>query len=110
MKIDEARRLKVIAAAASINAGRECGTAAAVEFMGDLGPDSMCGEGGDYNQSNSHSNSHSHSQSHSQSYPHTQSQSQSQSQVLLDDNLMERTCGRPFPLKHRAKVITTIIF
>ena len=109
MKIDEARRLKVIAAAASINAGRECGTAAAVEFMGDLGPDSMCGEGGDYNQSISHSQSHSHS--HSQSYPHTQSQSQSQSQsqVLLDDNLMERTCGRPFPLKHRAKVITAMM-
>jgi hypothetical protein len=27
------------------------------------------------------------------------------SQVLLDDNLMEFTRGRPFPLKHRAKVI-----
>lgn len=26
------------------------------------------------------------------------------SQVLLDDNLMERTHGRPFPLKHKAKV------
>ena len=25
-------------------------------------------------------------------------------QVLLDDNLMELTNGRPFPLKHRAKV------
>lgn len=25
-------------------------------------------------------------------------------QVLLDDNLMELTKGRPFPLKHRAKV------
>lgn len=27
------------------------------------------------------------------------------SQVLLDDNLMERTHGRPFPLKHKAKVL-----
>jgi hypothetical protein len=27
-------------------------------------------------------------------------------QVLLDDNLMELTNGRPFPLKHRAKVTT----
>jgi hypothetical protein len=27
-------------------------------------------------------------------------------QVLLDDNLMELTNGRPFPLKHRAKVRT----
>lgn len=26
------------------------------------------------------------------------------SKVLLDDNLMELTRGRPFPLKHRAKV------
>ncbi len=26
------------------------------------------------------------------------------SQVLLDDNLMEFTKGRPFPLKHRAKM------
>lgn len=25
-------------------------------------------------------------------------------QVLMDDNLMELTNGRPFPLKHRAKV------
>ena len=25
-------------------------------------------------------------------------------QVLLDDNLMELTMGKPFPLKHRAKV------
>jgi hypothetical protein len=33
------------------------------------------------------------------------------SQVLLDDNLMELTKGRPFPLKHRAKVfILFIIF
>jgi hypothetical protein len=24
--------------------------------------------------------------------------------VLLDDNLMELTAGRPFPLKHRAKM------
>jgi hypothetical protein len=29
---------------------------------------------------------------------------QAVSQVLLDDNLMELTRGRPFPLKHRAKV------
>ena len=28
------------------------------------------------------------------------------SQVLMDDNLMELTKGRPFPLKHRAKVRT----
>jgi hypothetical protein len=28
----------------------------------------------------------------------------SSSQVLLDDNLMELTEGKPFPLKHRAKV------
>ena len=31
-------------------------------------------------------------------------------QVLLDDNLMEFTRGRPFPLKHRAKVSTFILF
>lgn len=31
-------------------------------------------------------------------------ETQKVSQVLLDDNLMELTRGRPFPLKHRAKV------
>ena len=36
------------------------------------------------------------------------SQSQSQSQVLLDDNLMEKTSGRPFPLKHKAKVMKIV--
>jgi hypothetical protein len=30
-------------------------------------------------------------------------------QVLLDDNLMELTNGRPFPLKHRAKVTTVAL-
>lgn len=31
------------------------------------------------------------------------------SQVLLDDNLMELTRGRPFPLKHRAKVLFILL-
>lgn len=31
-------------------------------------------------------------------------EAESVSQVLLDDNLMEWTNGRPFPLKHRAKL------
>jgi hypothetical protein len=31
------------------------------------------------------------------------------SQVLLDDNLMEFTRGRPFPLKHRAKVFYSVL-
>ena len=38
----------------------------------------------------------------------SQSQSQSQPQVLLDDNLMEKTSGRPFPLKHKAKVMKIV--
>ena len=32
------------------------------------------------------------------------------SQVLMDDNLMELTKGRPFPLKHRAKVRDCLYF
>ena len=32
-------------------------------------------------------------------------QSDLSSKVLLDDNLMELTKGKPFPLKHRAKLL-----
>ena len=48
------------------------------------------------------------SSSSASSSSQSQSQSQSQPQVLLDDNLMEKTSGRPFPLKHKAKVMKIV--
>jgi hypothetical protein len=97
MKRRRARRLKAAASAASSSTSTSAATNSGFGTSSGTGskvPDST---------DRTHAQSVDNTQKKAE-YSSSSSASNSMTQVLLDDNLMELTNGRPFPLKHRAKV------
>jgi hypothetical protein len=98
MKRRRARRLKAAASAASSS------TSTSTATNSGFGTSSGTGSKVPDSTDRTHAQSVDHSQKKAESSS-SSSASNSMTQVLLDDNLMELTNGRPFPLKHRAKVL-----